>query len=180
MRAPVVAGALLLIAQPAIAQETVPRPWSAGLSAAYVILGPEGRRTGGLMPALAVRRIWALSDAVQLGVGVRVGAFGFADETRWLGWLGGLAVEAEIRPARSAPALSIPIAVRLEGGRVPVCNSWGLCLRFVGLYPALETGLSYRLGGTAAVSTVIAARYVRTLAWEGVSVEPALGAQLSW
>lgn len=172
---PVLLSALLL-SDLALAEEPGPRHWSLDASAAYVVIGGSPS-TGGIMPAVTFRRTWAPTESVTLGAGVGLGVFGLGGDSRWIGVLGGPVVSASWRPW--TPPLSLTASFAADFGRVPRCNAWGWCMRWIGFFPAPSAGLSYdsgRLGASAAV----AVRVIST--WEGatVSVEPALAGRVSW
>lgn len=156
--------------------EPASRAWDAEARAAYVVLG-GARQTGGLMPSLAARRSWQVGEKVSVSVGGRFGIFGLGGGARWIGVLGGpMAAMAW----RAAPAWSLSVGVDGDVGRVPVCNRLGLCLRFIGLFPAAEAAVGYAAWNHVDVTATLAVRAVNTLAWSGPTFEPALGGRFYW
>lgn len=171
-----VAAAALLLASAAAAEERPSRRWDIDVRASWVIVGPAERLTGGVMPNLSVRHSWA-AGGFDLAVGGELGAFGFADETRWIGVLGGVTAGASWRPA---DWFSAEVTARIDGGRIPVCNAWGLCLRYVGLFPAADVAVGFWASKVIAGGVAVTGRYVDTLAWTGVGWEPAAFGRFYW
>lgn len=171
--------ALSLVSTGARAEERAPPRWEIDVKAAYVVLGARAAHaTGGIMPSVTGLRRWPVRDAVDVGIGADVGLFGLGGDARWLGVLGGPAAAVRVMPFR-AP-LSFELAARLDFGRIPVCNAWGLCLRYLGLFPAVEAGAAYLSTQHVAVVATCGVRFIRTLAWSGVSVEPAAAGRIFW
>ncbi|MDI1484080.1 hypothetical protein [Polyangium sp. y55x31] len=156
-----------------------PDSWQFDVKASYVVLGDHARRsTGGLMPSLTARRTFALRENVSLGLGAHLGAFGLFRDAAWMGILGGPLLGAGYRPSR-AP-LSFELAAHLDFGRVPICNAWALCSRYLGLFPALHLGIAYTLAKHLALVAACSVRFLRTLAWTGISMEPAVAGRFSF
>ncbi|WP_434042791.1 MULTISPECIES: hypothetical protein [Sorangium] len=171
--------ALSLVSTGARAEEGTPPPWQVDVKAAYVVLGASATRaTGGIMPSVTGMRRWPLRDAVDIGLGADAGLFGLGGDARWLGILGGPAASARVMPFR-AP-VSLELTAWLDFGRIPVCNAWGLCLRYLGFFPAAELGAAYLSTQHVAVVATCGVRFIRTLAWSGVSVEPAAAGRIFW
>lgn len=160
--------ALLLVPRTSLAEEKQPDPWSIDLTGAFVVLGDQ-RETGGFMPTLSGLRSRELSRRWSVAAGAELGVFGFSDEARWIGVLAGPVGRVSLRPTR----WPVVFGLGLHGsvGRIPVCNNWGLCLRFIGVYPAGDLSLRVESKGVHA-GGALAVRYVSTLAWTGASVEP--------
>ena len=176
MRALLIAAALVLAPSIASAEEH-PRTWRVEATVRHVILGNRNP-TGGIAPQLAGSHAWPLSSSFEVDAGVEALAFGFSS-ARWMGVLVGPHGGVAFRAA----ALRLDLDVGLDVGRIPVCNDWpdgALCVRFWGIFPRTSIGASYDVTpGLAAVAS-FSARFVRTLAWSGVSWEPSLGARASW
>ncbi|WP_437753728.1 hypothetical protein [Sorangium sp. So ce1389] len=171
--------ALSLVSAGARAEEGAPPRWQVDVKAAYVVLGAHAARaTGGIMPSVTGMHRWPLRDAVDIGIGADVGLFGLGGGARWLGLLGGPTASARVMPFRVP--LSFELTARLDVGRIPVCNAWGLCLRYLGFFPAAELGAAYLSTQHVAVVATCGVRFIRTLAWSGVSVEPAAAGRISW
>jgi hypothetical protein len=163
---------------PAVAQVgDLARRLEIDVRAAYVVLGGE-RATGGLMPLAAARHTWLLSDVGDVAVGAEFGAFGFGSETRWIGILGGPTVSGSARPWSGPVAVSLAFAASV--GRIPVCNDWGLCLRYVGLFPSANLSVAYYTNRVLAIGASCSVRYVDTLAWTGASWEPSVIGRFWW
>ncbi|WP_437801145.1 hypothetical protein [Sorangium sp. So ce693] len=171
--------AISLVSTVARAEDGTPPRWQIDVKAAYVVLGARAARaTGGIMPSVTGLHRWPVREAVDVGIGAGVGLFGLGGDARWLGVLGGPATAARIVPFRIP--LSFELATRLDFGRIPVCNTWGLCSRYHGFFPAVEAGASYRSTEHMAVAATCGVRFVQKLAWSGVSVEPAVAGRFSW
>ncbi|WP_437777171.1 hypothetical protein [Sorangium sp. So ce1097] len=171
--------ALSLTSTGARAEDGAPPRWQIDVKAAYVVLGASGARaTGGIMPSVTGMRRWPLGDAVDIGLGADVGLFGLGGDARWLGFLGGPAASTRVTPFRVP--VSLDLTARLDFGRIPVCNAWGLCLRYLGFFPAVEGGAAYLSTQHVAIVATCGVRFIRTLAWSGVSVEPAAAGRISW
>lgn len=157
---------------------SVPPPvWELDLKGSWISIG--GRpKTGGFTPILEGRRLFAVHDRVRLSVGLDAGAFGFASgEPRTLGVFGGLTIGVAARPWT---ALAVSFQAAMDVGRLPVCNAWGLCLRYIGLYPAAALGAAWSLDGRFAVGGSLTVRGVNTIAWQGASWEPGLYGRAAW
>ncbi|WP_437926508.1 hypothetical protein WMF37_47135 [Sorangium sp. So ce291] len=171
--------AISLVSAGARAEEGAPPQWQVDVKAAYVVLGARAARaTGGIMPSVTGLRRWPVREAVDIGVGADVGLFSLGGGTHWLGVLGGPAAAARVLPFRVP--LSFELTARVDFGRVPVCNTWGLCLRYVGFFPAAELGVAYQSTPHVAVVATCGVRAIRTFAWSGVSVEPAAAGRIFW
>lgn len=170
---PLLVGLLPAMPLPAIAANR----WEAGATAAVVVLGPAERQTGGVMPGLSVRHVWSAGDHAELGLGAQVGAFGFGDETRWIGVLGGLHGSAAWRPIRG---LSLSGEFDADVGRIPICNPWGLCLRFIGLFPSFNGGVTWHHGDRFALRATAGVRVVEALAWSGIAGQGGVSGVVSW
>lgn len=166
---------IFLHASPARAK---PGEWQVDAKASYIVLGALATRaTGGLMPSLTAWYIWPVR-AVNIGLGADFGVFGLGGGAHWMGVLGGPTVGVRAHP-RSVP-LSFELSARLDFGRIPVCNNWGLCLRYVGFFPAGEAGVAYSPTTKVAAVAACGVRFIQTIAWTGVSVEPAASARIFW
>ncbi|WP_437764699.1 hypothetical protein WMF27_33940 [Sorangium sp. So ce281] len=171
--------ALSLLPAVARAEEGAPPRWEIDVKATYVVLGSRATRaTGGIMPSVTGLRRWPVRNAVDIGIGADVGLFGLGGDARWLGLLTGPTAAVRGRPFR-AP-VSFELAARLDFGRIPVCNAWGLCLRYLGFFPAMEAGAAYLSTQHVAIVATCGVRFIRTLAWSGVSVEPAAAGRIFW
>lgn len=170
--------ALLLLASSSAraTAATAPPAWSVGMRSSYAIMGGK-RPTGGLMPTAEVLHVWTVGTA-RISAGGELGVFGFGDEARWIGVLGGGVVAASGRP------WTVPIeirgAVHLDFGRIPTCTNWGLCLQYVGFLPAASATLAYQPSERVSLGAFCAARRVVTLGWSGLGVEPAITGAVSW
>ncbi|WP_437675419.1 hypothetical protein [Sorangium sp. So ce131] len=180
MKATVAASvAMSLVSAGARAEEGTPPRWQVDVKAAYVVLGARGSRaTGGLLPSIAALHRWPVREAVDIGLGADVGLFGLGGDARWLGVLGGPTAAARVMPFRVP--LSFELSARLDFGRIPVCNAWGLCLRYLGFFPAVEAGTAYLSSQHAAVVATCGVRFIKTLAWSGASVEPTVAGRIFW
>ncbi|WP_437948619.1 hypothetical protein WME98_49890 [Sorangium sp. So ce296] len=176
MRAGAALAAVLLLVGSAAAQERRnERPWSVELGATHVALG-DRHPTGGWTPTIAARRWWPASERGRVSVGLAVAAFDFSS-FRWLGVLAGPELGADYRISES---WRVGGGLALDAGRIPVCNDWHLCLRYWGLFPRAQAGLTYEPAPGASMSFGLGARYVNTLAWEGISWEPTASARFGW
>lgn len=175
----VVAVGILLVPTSAEAEERRAPGWQLDVKTAYVVLGAHAARaTGGIMPSLTGARTWPLDETVDISLGVDVGLFGLGGPARWLGALGGPTASARVMPFRVP--LTFELWARGDLGRIPVCNARGLCFRYVGFFPAAEAGVAYRWDPHLAAAANCGVRFIQTLAWSGVSVEPAVTARVSW
>ncbi len=171
-------GLAILMAAPSVQAEEHPRVWRVEAAVRYVVLGNH-HPTGGIAPQLAGGRTWSLSDSVEATAGLEALAFGFGAPSRWMGVLAG----PHGRIAWKRAPVRLAVDVGLDVGRIPACNDWphgALCLRFWGLFPRADVGVSYDVSAGLAAMASFGGRYVSTLAWTGVSWEPSLGARLSW
>ncbi len=144
--------------------------WSAAARTSYAWLGPRERPTGGLMITGSLMRSIGLGRNSEVAVGAEGAAFGFDSGGRWTAILGGLVavVRTEVPLTR---AWLVGVGVHLDGGRLPVCNAWGLCLQYAGLFPAASAGVRYEASERVAFDLGGGARWVRTLAWSGAAGE---------
>ncbi|WP_129355321.1 hypothetical protein [Sorangium cellulosum] len=171
--------AMSLVPTGARAEDGAPPRWQIDVKAAYVVLGARAARsTGGIMPSITALHRWPVREAVDIGIGADVGLFGFGGDAHWLGVLGGPMAAGRVSPFRVP--LTFELAARLDVGRLPVCNARGLCSRYLGFFPSVETGAAYQSTQNAAVVVTCGVRFIQTLAWSGVSVEPAVAGRLSW
>jgi hypothetical protein len=169
----------LLVSTSARAEERAAAAWQLDVKAAYVVLGAHAARaTGGIMPSLTGWRIWSVGEAVDIGVGADAGLFGLGGVAHWIGVLGGPATTARVM-AFSMP-LTFELSARLDFGRIPICNAGGLCLRYLGFFPAAEAGVAYRSTQNIEAVATCGVRVIQTLAWSGVSVEPAVAGRIFW
>jgi hypothetical protein len=169
----------LVVSTSAGAEERAPAAWEVDAKVSYVVLGAHAARaTGGIMPSLTGLHLWPLGEAVVIGIGADVGLFGLGGVARWIGVLGGPTATGRFMPF-SMP-LSFELSVRLDFGRIPVCNAWGLCLRSLGFFPAIEAGVAYRFTQHVAAAATCGVRIIQTLAWSGASVEPAAAGRVFW
>lgn len=168
-----------LVSTGAQAEERAPAAWQLDVKAAYVVLGAEAvRATGGLMPSVTAFHLWSLRETVDIGIGADVGLFGLGGVARWIGVLGGPMATARVMPFRIP--LTFELSARLDFGRIPVCKAWGLCLRYVGFLPAAEAGVAYESTPHVAAVAACGVRFLQTIAWTGVSVEPSVSARIFW
>jgi hypothetical protein len=171
-------GLLPLLASPASAANAEEeRPWSVDVSASLVVLGDK-RPTGGIAPTLAGRYQWELGELLRLQLGLSAAAFGFGDELRNAGFFVG--PTASIGLDLKEWGLSGSAMLTADWGRAPVCNDWGLCVRYWGLWPKGTIAAAYAPIETFAVVGGLSARIVDTLGWGGVSWEPTAGGRLLW
>ena len=168
MRAPL-ALALLLVSASASAEQR----WSADARTVYAFtLG--ARPTGGLMPT-AEFSYWRLGESASVAVGGSVGVL--VDQPRWLGVLGGVAASLRGRPWS---VVELSATAHIDGGRIPICNAWGLCLQYSGFYPAIAGSALYVPSERVSVGTYIGIRYVKTLGYTGPWFEPAIVGRINW
>lgn len=137
---------------------------------AYEVLGGH-RPTGGIMPTLEARYVGALSEVASWTVGVDLGVFGLSDASHWIGVLGGPTVGVR---GQWRNGLGLGLAFNADFGRLPVCNDWDLCLRYIGFFPALVPSVTYATESHISFGIACPLRYVNTLGWEGIAFEPAV------
>lgn len=171
MRRAIIAASLLVTSL----ANAEPRTIDIAASASYVVIG-GGRNTGGLMPSIAWRWTWQ-ARAADLSLGAHLGLFGFGGSPRWMGVLGGPTAAIAWHP-RSA--WTVGVGVDVDVGRLPVCNAWGLCLRYIGVFPAGSVGGAYVLANHVEATAALTVRAVSTLGWTGATFEPAAGARFFW
>ncbi len=166
--------AVVLLAR--IAEGSEANPWQVDLRGSHVVLGGE-RETGGFMPVLAAQKSFEVAKDLRLGIGGDVGLFGLGGAPRWIGFLAGPTGSISYQASKA-----IGLGARLSSGlgRIPVCNDWGLCLRYWGLFPSFAATGTYTPRDNISFELSMAGRYVNTLAWSGASWEPSLGARFSW
>lgn len=169
--APVAHGAELTPSEP------LANRWEAEVRGARVVLGDE-HQTGGFMPQVAARRVWAVASWADVGLGAEFGVFGFGDETHWIGVLGGPTVSGSVRPWSSSVAIGLEVGG--DFGRIPVCNDWGLCLRYVGFFPSFSAKATWYASKAFAIGAALSGRPVMTLAWQGASWEPSVHVRAFW
>jgi hypothetical protein len=170
--------AALFLPAGAAAQEK-DRDWSVEVGASLVALGNE-RPTGGWSPSLSARRVLWRPDG-EMGRwsvhgGARVSAFNFSS-WRWLALVAGPTSSVEARVTRN---WSAGLDLSLDLGQIPVCNDGDICLRWWGLFPRAQVGVTYEAAPGVSVTAAVGVRYVNTLAWEGVSWEPAAVGRFGW
>ncbi|WP_438029055.1 hypothetical protein [Sorangium sp. So ce233] len=170
-----ICAAVLLLAASASAQEKRERRWSVEAGATYVALGDQ-RPTGGWAPTIAARRWWPAAQRARVSAGIGAAAFGFSS-LHWLGFLAGPEVGGDYRLSESWRAGGTLAA---DMGRVPVVTNWGYPMRYWGLFPRVQIGATYEPSPGVSMSAGLGARHVNTLAWEGVSWEPAARASFGW
>lgn len=176
MRAAIVLAALLVAAT--VRAEERPRRWEAELRASYVSL--DSRRTSGLMPAGAARYAWPLDGRTEVTTGAELGALGLGGSAHWLTVIGGPTLGVRSRPWLVPVALGAELGFGM--GRLTTCNRWrpdAFCMRYWGVFPSLAGTAAYR-GDRYALGGSLAARYVSTWGWTGVSVEPAVSGVVNW
>jgi hypothetical protein len=154
-----------------------PKPWSVDASVSWVVLGGK-RTTGGFAPTLAGRHEWQLGELVRLQLGLSASVFGFSDDSRNIGFFVGPTVGIGVDPKKWGLTGAATIAG--DYGRAPVCNDWGLCLRYWGLWPKGTVAVAYAPSESLAVVAGLSARFVDTLGWSGFSWEPAVGGRVQW
>lgn len=168
-------GALVLAMLSASVCTAEERRWATEARASYVVIG-GGRPTGGMMPSFVAKRSWALAEHVDLAVGAHFGMFGFGGGTSWLGVLGGPAAWVAWRPS----SISFTLGANADVGRVPVCNAWGYCMRYIGLFPAGELATSWAASSRFDMTVTLDVRAVSTWGWSGATVEPGVGGRVWW
>ncbi len=136
---------------------------------AYAVYG-SNHPTGGIMPTLEGRHLWKINDTLSWHLGAGIGAFGLSDNAHWIGVIGGPTIGAR---AQWKNGLGLGLSFAADFGRIPICNAWDLCLRYVGFYPALVPSITYATESHVSFGFACPVRYVNTLGWEGVAVEPA-------
>jgi hypothetical protein len=170
---------LLLVPANARAEERAAAALQLDVKASYVVLGAgAARATGSIMPSLTGWHTWPVHEAIDLGLGADLGVFGLGGGAHWIGVLGGPAAAAGITPFNMP--LTFELSARLDFGRIPVCNAWGLCFRYLGFFPAAEVGMNYRSTQHLAAAATCGVRIIQTLAWSGVTVEPAVAGRIFW
>lgn len=150
--------------------------WSVDGGPVYVLLGGQNA-TGGLGGAITGRYHLQLTDSIGLHPGLDLTAFGLRGDSHWWGVLTG----PEAGLSWRGDHWSAAAAVGMEYGRVPVCN-WkpaALWLRYWGIVPRAAVGVGYEVRPLGVVAGV-AARYIDTLGWTGISWEPGLRARVSF
>lgn len=139
-----------------------PGEWQVETKASYIVLGARAARaTGGLMPSLTARHTWPLGKA-SLALGGDIGLFGLGGDASWMGILGGPIIGIGARPF--SVSISLELSAHLDFGRIPVCNLWGLCLRFLGAFPLVQAGMSYAATEYIAAVAACGVRIIQTLA----------------
>jgi hypothetical protein len=167
------------VSMSARAEQHAAAAWQLDVKAAYVVLGAHAARaTGGIMPSVTGLHLWSLRETVDIGIGADVGLFGLGGGAHWIGVLGGPTATARIMPFRIP--LTLELSAQLDFGRIPVCNAWGLCLRHLGFFPAAEAGVAYESTPHVAAVAACSVRFIQTIAWTGVSVEPSVSARIFW
>lgn len=139
--------------------------------APHVVIG-DRYTTGGVFPQAFVRGAWSPYPWLDLHAGAGFGVLGPERELRDVGFLGGPEVGARARPW--AGPVAVGLSVAFDIGRMPVCNEWGLCPRFVGIYPATTLSVGYETAQRLAFGGTLTMRHIETLAWTGQSWEPAV------
>lgn len=162
MRVAVVAAALLALASEASAEED--RRWSAEARSGWAVLGPGERPTGGLTLGAAARYSSRVGESWGWHAGASMDAVGVGDSWHWLGIVGGpdAGVWARLDPVRVELTLELPY------GQLPVCNDWGLCLRYWGIYPGANVRAAWQPSDAAVLGAELGGLYVDTLGWTGV------------
>lgn len=165
MRALMVAGilALMVLAAPARADDEG-KGLEVDARLSIAVLGWD-RPTGGPMPAVEVRKAWALDGVWKVAVGAQVGLFGLGDDPHWVGVMGGPTVAVRAAPWHNG--LELGLGMSADFGRLPVCNSWGLCLRYVGFFPGVAASIAYNTQAHSSFGVTVAVHDVDTLAWHG-------------
>lgn len=161
--------ASLTIAGTAGAIEQKAHVWSLDVGGGYVVLGGNPT-TGGIAPSGRWQRCWSPSTVIDLGLGVEASAFGFGGGSRWIGFVGGLVGSASFRFGGAG----IEFQAAADAGRIPVCNAWGLCLRYWGVFPRTALVVTYAVGGITRLGVSLSGQYVNTLGWTGWSAQPGL------
>lgn len=168
---------VLICAESAAAQETNPRAWSGEVGAGWIVLGPGERPTGGIMPTIGGAYTVPLGESARAHAALSAGVFGLGGDVAWLGVLAGPEVGASMSPVKG---VSVGASVGVDGGRIPVCNPWGLCLPYWAITPRASVAASYDVAEAFAVAASLQARYVATLGWSGVSWEPRVAGRVSF
>jgi len=154
------------------------KQWQFDVKTSYLVIGDHAKRaTGGLMPSILGRRVWPV-EKVSVGIGGHLGTFGLWGDAYWMGILGGPVVSVGIRPLGSR--LFLDLAAQLDFGRIPVCNAWGLCLRYIGFFPLTQVSAAYSPTNHLGLVAGIGLRWIQTLGWSGVSAEPSLSGRFFW
>lgn len=158
---------------PAVRAEPPPvKQWQAEVRSTYVLLG-DRVQSGGFAPQILGRHLWHPAERLTLFAGAQLSMFGLGNGARWLGVWGGVHGGLRYQPTRH------PVLVGLgafdDFGRAPVCSNIGICMQYVGNFPGTFAEVTYD-AGAAALALSVNVRGVSTLAWSGVTVEPALSA----
>jgi hypothetical protein len=158
----------LVVSTSAQASEEYNTPWEIGVHLEYEVIGAH-RATGGAMPQVFVQHWWSLIDkTLFVAAGADLGVFGFGADSHWIGVLGGPTVAVALAPWDKPVAIGLKFA--MDFGRIPVCNAWDLCLRYVGAFPTGEFRLVWFPSENTGFGVNIAGEYVNTVAWEGVGI----------
>ncbi len=140
--------------------------WRASASTGLIILGPPEYPTGGIMPEVGVERTIGGGAGYSVGAAASCGAFGFGN---FPGVLCGVTPTLTAHPAKS---LHVPLTLGVDIGRIPVCNTWGMCFYYIGVYPEASVGMRYDVRKTWSAELRVRARYVSTYGWSGISWQP--------
>lgn len=163
----IVVACIIAVPNAAHADETHDRAWSLSAEVGYTILGPSRHQTGGTSPGASLTYRHAITTTWSMLGGARFQMIGIESGARWIGILGGVGAGVELHASHS---FATNASAHIDAGRLPVCNTWGLCLRFNGLYPALETQVlvtrkAWRIGaqlGSALIMALFSHRVLRT------------------
>lgn len=166
--------ALLLSSSTALAVEQ--RPWSVFAAVGNVWLGPPERPTGGASVSLGGRYSWPLGKRAMLDAGLSAETFGFAGGSHWMALIVGPSAGVSVSPVEG---LRLGLDFDVPYGRVPVCNDWGLCLRYWGIYPGAALHALYG-GETVGAVVDVTVRLVDTLGWTGISKGITGGGVFRW
>jgi hypothetical protein len=171
------AASTLFAASTVHAEEESKNTWEIDGHVSYAVFGSQ-RPTGGIMLSLEARHVMPISEVFSLGIGADFGFFGFADTAHWIGFLGGATASIRAKPFDNG--LLVGLGVAADFGRIPVCTDWGLCLRYIGFFPAVNPSVAYSTESHVGIGFACPIRYISTLAWTGAGVEPQAFARVFW
>ena len=111
----------------------------------WTVISNGPNSTGGFGPRVTASYGFALSERAHLSFGADFTAWGFGDDARWIGILGGPLARVSGQPW-SAP-VDLALTLSFPAGRAPICNAWAehpMCPNFIGVYPAMALGAIYK------------------------------------
>ena len=151
--------------------------WQAELNAATLSVRPP---VGGVLAG--GRHVWRVGGW-GLGAGGELAVFGLGAGPDWIGVLGGPTIAVETPPMRLPARMgvaTVTLGAAADAGRLKVCNTWGICPHFRGLYPSATLGARYVAHKHFDTGLAITARWIRTYVYEGISWEPVVGGRFFW